>query len=158
MARKRQPMQPVQWDGKGVVRFKANAIVKHLFKYGGIDMSAIAMLPGISREDHEQFAQLTGYSVSGWMSLGYVSDAAKWRAQGREAELLRKHPSDPAQSADILSDDYPIEDVEAELLAAGDDPKAIVEWGASLVAALRRKRAAAKEPAVPSPAKKCEAE
>lgn len=68
----RHPIQPVEKDEHGVLRFKHNAIVEHLLEHGGIDMNAIAQLK-FSREDREQFAQLIGYSVSGASELGYVS-------------------------------------------------------------------------------------
>lgn len=55
------------------MRFKANAIVRHLLDNGGIDLNAIAML-SFSQEDREQFAQLIGYSLSGFGELSYVSD------------------------------------------------------------------------------------
>jgi hypothetical protein len=55
------------------LRFKANAIVRHLLDNGGIDLNAIAML-SFSQEDREQFAQLIGYSLSGFGELSYVSD------------------------------------------------------------------------------------
>lgn len=66
------PMQPVVMVGN-VARFKANPIVEHLLDNGGIDMNALACM-NFSREDREQFAQLIGYSVSGFGSLSYASD------------------------------------------------------------------------------------
>ena len=68
------PLQPIEDDGNDVVRFKPNAIVRYLLDNGGIDMNQIALLPGVSREDHVQFAQLIGYSVSGFSELSYVHD------------------------------------------------------------------------------------
>lgn len=67
------PIQPVKIDMNGVLRFKANAIVVHLLANGGFDMNRLAALP-FSDEDREQFAQLIGYSLSGFSELGYVSD------------------------------------------------------------------------------------
>lgn len=65
------PMQPLVRDPDGVIRFKRNAIVDHLLKHGGIDLNAIARLPFDDR-DREQFAQLIGYSVSGFGDLRYA--------------------------------------------------------------------------------------
>lgn len=65
------PMQPIVWTPGGIVRFKRNAIVCHLLDHGGIDMNALAVMD-FSREDREQFAQLIGYSVSGFGDLSYV--------------------------------------------------------------------------------------
>ncbi|MBX3589042.1 MAG: hypothetical protein KF796_20625 [Ramlibacter sp.] len=68
---------------RGVRRFKSNAIVAHLLDHGGINMDDIARLP-FSDEDRRQFAQLIGFSVSGYQNLDYAqrdSDspvAGKW--------------------------------------------------------------------------------
>jgi hypothetical protein len=84
MAKKRpkavHPIQPLEFDGHGVLRFKSNAIVRHLLDHGGIDLNQIAMLD-FSQEDREQFAQLIGYSHSGSGDLSYVSDETWCAAQ-----------------------------------------------------------------------------
>lgn len=69
----RHPIQPVEKDARGVARFKANAIVQYLLDSGPFDMNHLAAVP-FSREDREQFAQLIGYSLSGFGDLGYASD------------------------------------------------------------------------------------
>lgn len=76
----RHPMQPVDFDGKaqphserGVIRFKLNAIVQWLLDNGGKDLNDIAR-QDFTDADRTQFAQLIGYSVSGWGDLSYVSD------------------------------------------------------------------------------------
>jgi len=71
------PIQPLHLVDK-VLRFRANAIVRHLLDHGGIDMNMLATL-SFSREDREQFAQLIGYSHSGSADLGYMSDEV-WEA------------------------------------------------------------------------------
>ncbi len=85
----RHPIQPLEMDDKGVLRFKVNAIVRHLLDHGGIDLNKIAMLR-FSREDQEQFAQLIGYSHSGAYDLGYMSgqvlDAAQAMFDGSPSE------------------------------------------------------------------------
>lgn len=73
------PLQPVVTDEQGVRRFKKNAIVVYLLDAGPNDMNKLALIP-FSREDREQFAQLIGYSVSGFGELSYVSDEAYKRA------------------------------------------------------------------------------
>lgn len=83
------PMQPVEDDGDDVIRFKQNAIVRHLLDNGGIDLNALARLP-FSREDHVQFAQLIGYSVRGFGELSYVHDEDYDRAASA-AEVVEKH-------------------------------------------------------------------
>jgi hypothetical protein len=67
------PMQPVVKDEHGAVRFKANPIVRYLLDNGGINLSQIGM-QDFTDEDRAQFAQLIGYSVSGYGELSYVSD------------------------------------------------------------------------------------
>ena len=67
------PVQPLEVDKDGITRFKMNAIVRHLLDNGGIDMNQIGMLD-FEQNDREQFAQLIGYSLSGFADLSYVSD------------------------------------------------------------------------------------
>jgi hypothetical protein len=69
------PIQPIGWDGSGVVRWKHNPIVRYLLDtHPNCTMNDIAVLPNIDRQDHEQFAQLIGYSHSGSADLSYMSD------------------------------------------------------------------------------------
>lgn len=81
------PMQPVVLDATGVVRFKGNEIVRVLLDEGGIDLNKIAMRK-FSAEDREQFAQLIGYSVSGYHELSYVSDESAAAASKLADELM----------------------------------------------------------------------
>lgn len=76
----RHPIQPLQLDGKGVLRFKENAIVRHMLDKGGFDLNYLAA-QDFSVEDREQFAQLIGYSLSGYSELGYVTDSTYAAAQ-----------------------------------------------------------------------------
>lgn len=57
----KHPIQPLIEDEDGTIRFKANAIVQYLLDHGFTD-------------DREQFAQLIGYSHSGYCDLSYASD------------------------------------------------------------------------------------
>jgi len=66
----KHPKQPLVWDGP-VIRFKANKIVEYLLEKGGIDMNDISK-NDFSKADRRQFAQLIGYSVSGYGGLSYV--------------------------------------------------------------------------------------
>jgi len=84
------PMQPVYLDDLGTARFKQNAIVRFLLDEGPFDMNKIAVLPGISQEDREQFAQLIGYSVSGFGELGYVSQETFDKAEAMIDGLLEE--------------------------------------------------------------------
>ena len=65
---KKLPIQPIVDN-----RFVENKIVRYLLDNGGIDMNKLAIMD-FSNEDRSQFAQLIGYSVSGWSTLDYVSD------------------------------------------------------------------------------------
>lgn len=70
---KQHPPQPLETDKNGILRFKQNAIVRYLLDNGPHDLNAIALLP-FSAEDRSQFAQLIGYSLSGYGELDYVSN------------------------------------------------------------------------------------
>lgn len=69
----KHPIQPLITDENGTLRFKSNAIVEYLLENGGIDLNEIAS-KDFSQDDHEQFAQLIGYSLRGFGSLSYVTD------------------------------------------------------------------------------------
>ena len=85
----KHPIQPLEKDSDGTLRFKRNAIVRHLLDHGGIDMNKLAVMT-FSSEDREQFAQLIGYSLDGFGELSYVSDdsysAAAAMADGKVSE------------------------------------------------------------------------
>ncbi len=78
MSESRHPIQPIVTDAQGVRRFKANAIVQSLLEFSrvfGFDMNTIARRD-FATEDRQQFAQLIGYSLSGYGELSYVDDDA----------------------------------------------------------------------------------
>lgn len=80
------PIQSLEPDPQGRLRFKANAIVKYLLEKGPFDMNHLAA-QGFTQDDQEQFAQLIGYSLSGFGTLSYVSSetlnaATKMQADG----------------------------------------------------------------------------
>jgi len=77
----KHPIQPIAPDKNGTMRFKENAIVSYLLDNGPFDMNQLARLP-FSNEDWEQFAQLIGYSLSGFGELSYVSDDTKAMLDG----------------------------------------------------------------------------
>ena len=76
MGSAKNPKQPIVTDSTGVRRYKENKIVMYLLDIGPFDMNGLALLPGISDDDRSQFAQLTGYSVSGHGGLSYVHGSA----------------------------------------------------------------------------------
>lgn len=80
---KKQPMQPMMRDARGTVRFQDNAIVRWLLDEASagrkVDLNTIGRralwTDGLfTQADQEQFAQLIGYSLSGFHELSYVSD------------------------------------------------------------------------------------
>src|SRR5271154_845073 len=90
-----QPMQPIVKDSHGDLRFRENAIIRHIVDHAGdvvhpgapaidpktgkpyhqgkLDLSKL-MAMDFPQEDCEQFAQLMGYSITGYHELSYVSD------------------------------------------------------------------------------------
>ncbi len=91
--RNAQPMQPVIVAKDRVHRFKRNAIVcwvlDALDATGRKALNEIAVMP-FTQDDREQFAQLIGYSVSGFGDLSYVRDATYEKAAKASRRLLRK--------------------------------------------------------------------
>lgn len=77
------PIQPLITAPDGVIRFKENLIVDFLLKTSRYDLNRLAVMD-FSNEDWEQFAQLIGYSLSGWSTLNYVSDKSYKLAENQE--------------------------------------------------------------------------
>ena len=73
----KNPIQPLAKDERGVLRFKANAIVQHLLESHPLcGMNKLASMD-FTDDDRQQFAQLIGYSLSGYGELqSYVDDKA----------------------------------------------------------------------------------
>ncbi len=69
----KHPMQPLIRDEHGRCRFKENTIVSHVLFHGGISLNDL-VAHSFPIEDWEQFHQLTGYDLSGFGELTYVSD------------------------------------------------------------------------------------
>lgn len=87
------PIQPVVLDDRGTARFKENKIVRYLLDLctmkGICDLNQLAIM-GFPREDHEQLAQLIGYSVSGAGDLSYFSDEVYEFAAAQVTALREK--------------------------------------------------------------------
>jgi len=82
--------QPVVVANDGMIRFSENRLVEHLLDWAtprgcGMNELAVVEAPDWARR---QFAQLIGYSVSGYSELSYVDDAAYERAMNQRAALL----------------------------------------------------------------------
>ena len=77
------PIQPIEKDKNGRLRFRMNAIVNYLLeeatRVGLCDLNKLAMM-NFSDEDRQQFAMLIGYSLSGFSELSYVSNETYRRA------------------------------------------------------------------------------
>lgn len=97
------PIQPLELDSRGVLRFKANAIVCHLLDHGGIDMNKLACMD-FTREDREQFAQLIGYSHSGAADLSYVSDEVWTAAMSMHESGIGEHEARANQLREQLQE------------------------------------------------------
>ena len=76
----KHPIQPLEEDKHGVLRFKENKIVRYLLDNGGLDLNKLAVLD-FSDNDREQLSQLIGYSLSGFGDLSHVSDEAYYAAE-----------------------------------------------------------------------------
>jgi hypothetical protein len=87
----KHPMQPLVMDDHGVVRFKANKIVRALLDTGKLDMNDIASLD-FPTDDRVQFAQLIGYSVSGAGDLSYMPADLIAEADRQAEELIASQP------------------------------------------------------------------
>lgn len=103
MEKPKHPMQPIAMDNDGVVRFRQNKIVRFLIDWAssrGMDMNALAIIP-FDADEREQFAQLIGYSVSGFGDLGYSSkeaiEAADEEAERIFAQCIQEEPSRESQ-------------------------------------------------------------
>ena len=67
-------LKPVIMIAKDIKMKDANAIVQHLFDtHPTCDMNHLARI-GFTDDDRQQFAQLIGYSLSGYGDLSYVDD------------------------------------------------------------------------------------
>ena len=85
------PMQPVYTDGAGVTRFRENGIVRWLLDWStprGMGLNELARMR-FSDDERAQFAQLIGYSLSGYGELSYVSNEAFEAASAAEQALMK---------------------------------------------------------------------
>lgn len=82
-------MQPVVLASDGVIRFQENPIVRAILDFAtskGMSLNDIALVD-FRREDREHFAQLIGYSVSGFGELGYARPSTLAKAD-EAAEMI----------------------------------------------------------------------
>ena len=70
----KNPIQPLSSDKGGTLRFKSNAIVQHLLDtHPNCNLANLACME-FTNDDRQQFAQLIGYSLSGYGELGRYVD------------------------------------------------------------------------------------
>ena len=69
-----QPMQPIITDENGTFRFRKNAIVRYL--RDSLNLNDLAEM-AFPQSDWDQFIQLIGYSLDGYIDNPLVSDEAK---------------------------------------------------------------------------------
>lgn len=67
------PLQPTRIDKHETLRFTRNRMVELCLEMGPVDMNMLAILP-FTQTERQQFAQITGYSVSGYGDLSYCDD------------------------------------------------------------------------------------
>jgi len=94
------PIQDMHIDEHETLRFKQNKIVRFLFDAGPFDMNALALMP-FDSDDRQQFAQLIGYSVSGFGDLSYAHPETIEEADrlGRQVDMASK--SNPHPDVDL---------------------------------------------------------
>lgn len=86
---KRLVFQPIVVAKDRVIRFKENAICRWLVDSKRADLNQLATLP-FSDADRMQFAQLIGYSVSGFGDLSYADPAVVAEADRIAATLVER--------------------------------------------------------------------
>jgi hypothetical protein len=93
----RHPIQPLERDAQGVIRFKSNAIVRHLLdNYARGTLNELARVE-FPQEDWEQFYQLIGYSHSGIPNVSeeiWQAAEAMYKAGISELEARCNHLRD----------------------------------------------------------------
>lgn len=94
LVEQRHPMQPIEFDSDdGTPRFKGNAIIKYLLELARrsktCDMDLLGMMP-FSIEDRQQFAQLIGYTLCGYLELPYVENTPTYDAVLKIVEELNR--------------------------------------------------------------------
>ena len=88
----KHPMQPIERDEQGTIRFRPNKIIRYLCDAGKIDLNALAIMP-FENDDMMQLMQLLGYSVSGFGDLSFADPEVVAEADRLAEELLNSPPS-----------------------------------------------------------------
>lgn len=99
----KHPMQPVEFDKYGTIRFKENKIVRFLYDTSKNKLNELSCMD-FSDEDMNQLAQLMGGSICYYGECDYVSDEDYYRAE-KLAENIRQK-GDPISDSIKLSKIY----------------------------------------------------
>ena len=86
------PMQPIELDEQGTIRFRKNKIVRLLLETSHLDLSSLKIMLDegmVSQEDYTHLMQLIGYSVSGYGSLSTSPTELVEEADRQAAVLLK---------------------------------------------------------------------
>jgi hypothetical protein len=105
----KNPMQPILKNSDGCIQFKTNEIVHAVYevsKAHAFGLNEIAM-NNFTKDDRKQFAQLLGYSVSGYGDLPYVDKVSVECADQQVALLLSEAPfiSEQEMELQVLRDE-----------------------------------------------------
>jgi replicative DNA helicase len=104
VSKTKNPIQPLAKDARGALRFKANAIVQHLLdSHQSCDMNTLASMD-FTDDDRQQFAQLIGYSLSGYGELQRYVDDEAYDTAAHMAEGLDERDARIAALQQKLSD------------------------------------------------------
>jgi len=103
----KHPVQPIGYDGEGVIRFKPNSIINWLFETKKLDLNQVRMMVedtggDFPLEDYTQLMQLLGYSVSGYGDLSTSPQEIVVEADKIAAQLYeeRKKKDDDGTESD----------------------------------------------------------
>lgn len=90
----KHPMQPIIWKNN-IIRFKENKLVRMLLEHSsktGLDLNTLTEKTYYKpsyKEDWNQFAQLIGYSVSGFSELNYANKNIIYEADKRAQIMIK---------------------------------------------------------------------
>ena len=95
---KTHPMQPVIMDQHNIIRFQRNQIIQDVAAaaFVGRQLSINQIIVNVAqgeytKNDWEQFSQLTGWSVSGYNDITYIREKSKNKASAKASKLLEKY-------------------------------------------------------------------
>ena len=107
-----KPQQPLIKDAQGVVRFRANAIVRAFLKRDQRALARVTFRTTFSQEDRDQYAQLLGYTIAEYAVLigcpAGDSRLATMRAEAAGAKIPKKRGYDPQPMQPVYQNDQGI--------------------------------------------------